>query len=103
MSGFDRWIVIFNMFGAFVALGCNLWAATRGSPHMRPVRVGVAAFAGIYVIAYGWLAVFEDTPAWSRVMRGVSLGVWPMVWCAPAIIGAHVTRRTIEQLEQLEP
>ena len=101
MSGFDLTITLMNMVGAIAALACNAWAAAYGSERLRALRIGIALYSGIYVAAYAWLAIVEDVVAWSRVMRGVSLMAWPMVWCAPALAGVRTARRTVAEIEQL--
>ncbi len=101
MDGFDLTIVILNMVGAIAALVCNLYAAISGPIRLRPIRIGITFYAGIFALAYAWLAVFEDVTAWSRVMRGVALGTWPMVWCGPAIAGQIAHRHIVHDIEKL--
>jgi hypothetical protein len=103
MTGFDLTIVLLNMVCAIAACCCNLWAAFHGPLPMRALRVGIGAYAAIYVIAYAWLAVFEDVAAWSKTMRGIGLGAWVMVWCGPAVMGVRSVRRIIHDIEQMDP
>jgi hypothetical protein len=102
MSGFDLTIVILNACGASVAFGCNAWAAKYGARSMRGLRIGIAIYAAMYAVAYVWLATFRDVTAWSRIMRGVALGTWPMVWCAPAIMSAQAIKRIVHNIEQMD-
>lgn len=102
MSGFDRSVIVVNMAGAVCAAWCNARAAVR-LPFLRPLRAAITAYCLLYVAAYVVLLVTEDVAPWSRVMRGVSIPSWVLVWAAPAWMAHRVTSRIVERIEAMGP
>lgn len=101
MSGYEQLVTFLNMLGATCAVAANAWAARRGLVRLRPLRWAIVAYSCVYVVAYAWLVVHDDVLAWSKVMRGVSIVSWPLVWCAPAIIGVREVRAIARRIEEV--
>lgn len=99
MSGYEQLVTALNMVGAMCAVTANAWAARRGLYRLRPLRWAIVAYSVVYVVAYWWLLMNGDVLPWSRIMRGVSIVAWPLVWCAPAIVGVLETRAIARRIE----
>ena len=93
----DRWFVAANLCGAATALVVNAWDAWKGWPDFRPIRTLTAAFAAVYVAAYGILFagvwIGSDRARWSTTVVGFAPLVWAVVWCGPPITARVVARR----------
>lgn len=101
MDDFDRFVVALNGVLALVAALANLHSARGATGDWRRVRVSIAAVATAYVLGYAYLAMFPDEIiTWSKVMRGVSLLAWPIVWIHPAVVQRRSMKRTKEILEK---
>ena len=99
----DLGIVWANIVVIVVALCANGWALTHASPSRRPVYGTTIALCVIYLVSYGVL--LGDFPqrvvTWSRVMRGVSLVAWVVVWTIPALYDVKLYRERRNAVEQL--
>lgn len=93
VTPFDTVVIWLNFSGAVLAFCANLWAATRSDTRERPVWAAVAVLAAIYAGSYVWLMIDSDVVTWSKVMRGVSLVVWPLVWATAPILSVVLFRR----------
>lgn len=96
----DTLIIWCNMLGAGVAAAVNAWCASVVASRTAPLRWTIAALASIYVAAYAVLLLVPSISGeWSRVMRGVSLVVWPLVWTWPAVAARNSVRRVVARLD----
>ena len=96
MDLFERAVVALNALLALTATVINLHASKKVVGEWRGVRVSIAAVATAYV-----LVMFpEEIIVWSKVMRGVSLLAWPVVWIHPAVVQRRSVKRTREILEK---
>jgi hypothetical protein len=102
MNRFDLVLVVINGVGAAVAGVVTGYAAVR-SAYMRGIRAAICAYSMLYAGAYAYLLGTQDIVPWSKVMRGVSVVAWPLVWIAPHVFGLRVTRQIVDQLEALTP
>ena len=101
MDLFERAVVALNALLALGATIANLLSSREATGEWRGVRVSIAAVATAYVIGYTYLAMFpEEIIVWSKVMRGVSLLAWPVVWIHPAVVQHRSMKRTKEILEK---
>lgn len=100
MTGFDTVVIWLNFTGAVLAFLANIWAANRSDPRERPVWAAVAVLAVIYAGSYVWLMVDGDVAIWSKIMRGVSLVVWPLVWSTAPILSVVLFRRDQQRIAQ---
>ena len=98
----DTLILWINAGGAATAALVNAWAALTGWKDWRIVRGTVAVFAAFYAASYvtfalGWWSLEQ----WSPFMRGVSVPVWLIVWCWPAVHSTLIWRRIVRQVADL--
>lgn len=93
MSAFDLVVIWLNFTGAVVAALANWWAARHADPRKRPLWAAVAVLAAVYAGSYLWLIIEGDVVVWSKIMRGVSLIVWPLVWVSAPTLSVLLFRR----------
>lgn len=93
MTGFDTVVVWLNFTGAVLAAFAAWVGSRRDDPRKRPMWAAVAVLATIYAGSYVWLKIDGDVFVWSKIMRGVSLVVWPLVWVTPPIMSVALFRR----------
>ena len=91
MKGVDLLIVCANSALAFLAFLVNFLSGRISPSDWKPVRHFIAFFALFYSFGYLALAVgFVPFELWSRLFRGMSLFVWPVVWIAPAYLAGSL-------------
>ena len=100
MSTFDLVVVWLNMTGAVAAVAANWWAARHADPRKRPLWAAVAVLAAVYAGSYLWLVVEGDVVVWSKIMRGVSLIVWPLVWVSAPVLSVLLFRRDRQAIQR---
>lgn len=94
MGAVDYTVITANLAGAILAVVINIWAAERGFMASRPLMMVTAVIAGMYAIGYAMLlAGAIPYPAFSQFFRGVSVIVWPVVWCRHAFLSIQMYRR----------
>lgn len=100
----DLFVAHVNLFLAIGALGANVYAIRYGHPFRRPMHASGAALCVIYIVSY--VILLGDFPqrilAWSRIMRGVSVVAWCIVWIAPPIMDVYLQRRTGKVADRLQ-
>lgn len=94
-TAFDLAVIHANAALVTVALVACLYAYHRGNPRERWLRAAQIVTCAVYVISYLYLTLdyLERVVAWSRVMRGVSLVAWIVVWIAPPILDVQLTKK----------
>jgi biotin transporter BioY len=101
MTNFDRLVVVLNALLAATAAVTNARTVIGNSEAMQRVRASIAAIAAVYVVGYGWLALYPETiVTWSKTMRGVSLIAWVVVWIVPAVVQRRSMKRVREILDK---
>lgn len=99
----DLAVAQLNAVLAAVVMVVNVYAAREGNPSRRWLYVMSSVLAGIYVGSYAVL--LADFPsrilAWSRIMRGVSLAVWVVVWIVPPLFDVRRYKKNRAVSERL--
>lgn len=91
-----------NAGGAFAAAVANLYAVKAGDPKLAALRAAIAALAAFYLAGYllvtlgGW-----DVGHWGEFYRKAAVITWPVVWVAPAVLGARNFKRTTRSIKNL--
>lgn len=102
MSDVDRVVLGMNAVLAVVAFGACMVGARFGDPRRRPVWTAVAITALVYVAGFLWVIATENVPEWSRLFRGVSIVVWPLVWATPPLHDAWLQHRDMHRVKRID-
>lgn len=100
MTSPEKFVFIMNMVGCGFAIFANLYAARHDDPRMRPVRAGVAVVAVLYQLGYWWVMETGSVDIWSKVMRGVSIWAWVVVWSIPPLWSVHIRRQDVKTIQE---
>lgn len=94
LSTLENFIIWINFFFSSGAAWFAYKASKEGLFGMRNTFKFISAFAILYSIAYLILLLFDvNFLSWSAVMRGVSIGVWGIVWIAPAVVSVKLWKQ----------
>ena len=100
ISGLDMFVLIANGVLAAVSLVAHIIASNLTDPRKRPLHAAIAVVCLIYVLGYTWVVITQDVFEWSRLFRGVSIIVWPLVWIAPAAQDIYLFRQDGRRIER---
>ncbi len=89
----DAAIIAITVVLAAIAVGVNLSAARHGPYPLRAMAAARSALACFYVAGYIWLLAHQERRVtWSKMMTGVSLVAWVVVWILPALVATKAGR-----------
>jgi hypothetical protein len=81
-----------HLVGTVLAIIVNCVVASQVLGWRRWLHAGIAGLAFFYGTAYAWILAagpWVVGPQWVYLFMGVSVLIWPIVWCGPALAILH--------------